>query len=244
MWGVRHFIVFIQLAAEDVNCAAGENSWKERPSMSLSIRSQKSRSKIWQFEKGSIPCHFWALSCFKLIQNTSLAGGTSLCAGLAAGWNLSLFGSNIVLQCCGTTCQRAGGCQSNFNFSTKTFAEHHVPEVSWIFQIWCRLWTMESLLQLAVESGETSPWCSNFQDLQAWNNAYMECCPGERCHGFLDAEFENFASFASQSWQCLVTDFHSLEILCEDYMNKCFPGRHTPDAPFDIPMQLGVKTWC
>lgn len=181
---------------------------------------------------------------FKLIQNTSLAGGTSLCAGLAAGWNLSLFGSNIVLQCCGTTCQRAGGCQSSFNFSTKTFAERHVPEVSWIFQIWCRLWTMKSLLQLAVESGETSPWCSNFQDLQAWNNAYMECCPGERCHGFLDAEFENFASFSSQSWQCLVTDFHSLEILCEDYMNKCFPGWHTPDAPFDIPMQLGVKTWC
>ena len=24
----------------------------------------------------------------------------------------------------------------------------------------------------------------------------------------------------------------------QDYMNKCFPGRHTPDAPFDIPMKI------
>lgn len=54
VWGVRHFIGFIQLAAEDVNCAAGENSWKERPSMSLSIRSQKPRFKIWQFTIGCI----------------------------------------------------------------------------------------------------------------------------------------------------------------------------------------------
>lgn len=25
---------------------------------------------------------------------------------------------------------------------------------------------------------------------------------------------------------------------CQDYMEKCFQGRHSPDAPFDIPMKI------
>ena len=184
MWGVRHFIVFIQLAAEDVNCAAGENSWKERPSMSLSIRSQKSRFKIWQF---TIGCIVGIAVIFEYVHVSSWYKIRVLLEEhlFVLVWQrdeISAFlDPTLSYNAAGQLVSVQEGVKAASIFLPRHLAEHHVSEVSWIFQIWCRLWTMKSLLQLAVESGETSPWCSNFQDLQAWNNAYMECCPGERC---------------------------------------------------------------
>ena len=193
VWGVRRFIVFIHPV---------QTWFNSQPRMSTVLlvkihgrSDQACRCLLGPKSRGSKSdsspkdalLESRTLSTFMVQADTK---SESCCRNISLCW----FGSGMKSQpfwtqrCPTMMRDNSSACrwvskQLQF-FSIKTFAEHHVPEFSRVFQIWHRLWSMKSLLQLAVESGETSPWCSNFQDLQAWNNAYMECRPGERCLTF------------------------------------------------------------